>query len=599
MLFTVHKLRLKFRKFYAKIKTERMFDRTEGFSMLLSLHVKNFAIIDEVEVFFQDHLNIMTGETGAGKSILIDSINFALGAKVSKDMIRKNAEYALVELVFQTDRKEVFKVMKENDIDTPDDQILISRKLMQNGRSICKVNGENVTALILKEIAGFLLDIHGQHEHQSLLYKHVHLNMIDRFAKEEAYVYKDSIFRLYQEYHKLKQEFDNADIDEDKRIRELSFLEYEMQEIADAKLKPGEDESLQVDYKRLSHASTIAENLSLTYQCTSQEESSAANQIGRALKQLHKISLYDDKLSNFTSQLNEIESLLNDFNREVADYMDAAADPSEELTLVETRLNLINHLKTKYGNSIPEILSYYKKCEEKKLKYEAYDEYLSGLKQKIEVYKEKLQKECNELSLIRQRHAKLLAGKLKEALIDLNFLDVQFDIVFERNPDFSSNGFDDVEFIISTNPGEPMKPLSKVASGGELSRIMLAIKSVMAKKDDISTLIFDEIDVGISGRTAQKVSEKLGLLAREHQIICITHLPQIAAMADTHFIIEKETDQVSTATHIRQLKEEEAINELARILGGAKITENVLISAKEMRTFATSIKSNGNTDLIS
>jgi DNA repair protein RecN (Recombination protein N) len=260
--------------------------------MLLSLHVKNFAIIDEVEVYFQDHLNIMTGETGAGKSILIDSINFALGAKVSKDLIRKNAEYALVELVFQTDRREVYRIMEENDIDTPDDQILVSRKLMQNGRSICKINGENVTANILKEIAGLLLDIHGQHEHQSLLYKHVHLNMVDRFAKEEAFVYKERISKLYQDYNKVKEEFQKADIDEDKRIRELSFLEYEMQEIYSAKLKPGEDEELQVEYKRLSNASTIAENLSLSYQSTSQEENSAANQIGRAIKQLHKISAF-------------------------------------------------------------------------------------------------------------------------------------------------------------------------------------------------------------------------------------------------------------------------------------------------------------------
>lgn len=567
--------------------------------MLLSLHVKNFAIIHEIEVYFQDHLNIMTGETGAGKSILIDSINFALGAKVSKDMIRKGAEYALVELVFQTDRKDVFRVMEENDIDVPDDQILISRKLMQNGRSICKINGENATAQVLKEIAGLLLDIHGQHEHQSLLYQHVHMNMVDRFAKEEAFSYRESISKLYQEYTKAKEEYLKSDIDEDKRIRELSFLEYEMLEIAKAELKLGEDEELQVEFKRLSHASTIAENLTCAYQCTSQEESSAANQIGRAVKQLHKISTYDEKLANYVVQLNEIESLLNDFNREVADYMEESTDPSAELAMVETRLNQINHLKTKYGNSIPEILSYYKKCEEKKEKYEAYDEYLNGLRQKINIYKDKLQIESEQLSIIRQKHAKILALKLKEALVDLNFLDVQFDIKFGRCSDYTANGIDEVEFIISTNPGEPMKPLSKVASGGELSRIMLAIKSVMAKKDDISTLIFDEIDVGISGRTAQKVSEKLGLLSREHQILCITHLPQIAAMADTHYVIEKETDQISTTTNIRQLKDEEAISELARILGGAKITENVLISAKEMKSFATSIKSHGNTDLIS
>ncbi len=567
--------------------------------MLCSLHVKNFAIIDEVEVFFQNHLNIMTGETGAGKSILIDSINFALGGKTTKDIIRKNAEFALVELVFQTDRKEVFQLMEENDIEIQEDQILISRKIMQSGRNICKINGENVTTQILKSIAGYLLDIHGQHEHQSLLYKHVHLSMVDRFAKEEAFRYKESISMLYQEYAKLKEELNSSEIDEDKRLRELSFLEYEMKEIDDAKLKIGEDDLLQSEYKRLSNAANILESLSQAYSFTSEENDSAANNVSRAVKQLQKIANYDEKLNSLLLQMNDIESLLNDFNRDVSEYMDHCSDSSDELEQVEERLNLINRLKAKYGNHIEDILTYYKKCEEKKVKYEAYDEYLSKLTQKIKAYEEKLNEECEQLSQIRKQKASVLTERLVQALIDLNFLDVQFEISFTKLDEFTANGFDDVEFMISTNPGEPMRPLAKVASGGELSRIMLAIKSVMAKKDDISTLIFDEIDVGISGRTAQKVSEKLGVLAKEHQILCITHLPQIAAMADTHYVIEKKTDGKSTQTMIRQLKEEEAISELARILGGAKITDNVLNSAKEMKSLAHSIKSHGNKDLIS
>lgn len=562
--------------------------------MLVSLHVKNFAIIDEVEVFFQDHLNIMTGETGAGKSILIDSINFALGQKTNKDIIRKDAEYALVELVFQTDRKEIFQLMKEYDLSVTDDQILISRKIMMNGRSICKVNGESVTTQMLKEISELLLDIHGQHEHQSLLYKHVHLEMVDRYAKDEAAIYKDSIHDLYQNYMRIKDEYNHSEIDEDKRLRELSFLEYEMKEIHDTKLVIGEDERLQADYKRLSNANTIVENLSSVYCHTSEDENSMADMISRSVKQLGKIASLDEKLNDFMTQMIDIESLVNDFNRSVSEYMDHCSDSSEELAEVEERLNRINHLKTKYGNSIEDILTYYSKCEEKKRKYEAYDEYLDELRQKLSVYEEKLQLESEKLSLIRQEKAKQLSQLMKQALIDLNFLDVQFDIVFKRLNEFTANGFDDVEFMISTNPGEPMRPLSRVASGGELSRIMLALKSVMAKKDDISTLIFDEIDVGISGRTAQKVSEKLGILARAHQIICITHLPQIAAMADEHYVIEKTTDGKSTQTNIRHLKEEEAISELARILGGARITDNVINNAKEMKALANSIKCNGN-----
>lgn len=558
--------------------------------MLLSLHVKNFAIIDEVEVYFKDHLNILTGETGAGKSILIDSINVALGGKVTKDIIRKKSDYALVELVFVTNRPEVLKLLEENDLPKEEGQILISRKIMSNGRSICKLNGENVTAQLLKDIATLLLDIHGQHEHQSLLYKHKHLEMIDRFAKEEVAVHKERVQELYHTYQKLKEEYDNAEIDEDKRLRELSFLEYEMKEIEEAKLVMDEDISLQAEYKKLSNANLINENLSATYKQTSDSTDSAADLISRAVKYLSKISEYDLQLNGFLTQLIDIEGLLNDFNRDVSEYLNDSSDSLDGFTDVENRLNLINHLKSKYGNSISEIFNYYKNQETKKKKYEAYDEYLQELRQKIAVTEEVLRKECKILTSIRKKTSLQLAEKMKAALIDLNFLDVKFEIDMKELNNYTVNGLDEAEFMISTNPGEPIRQLAKIASGGELSRIMLAMKSVMAKKDDIQTLIFDEIDVGISGRTAQKVSEKLGLLAGEHQILCITHLPQIAAMADTHYIIEKNTDGITTNTNIRQLEETEVIEELARILGGAKITDTVLTSALEMKELANNTK---------
>nr|WP_295680530.1 DNA repair protein RecN [uncultured Lachnoclostridium sp.] len=558
--------------------------------MLLSLHVKNFAIIDEVEVYLKDHLNILTGETGAGKSILIDSINVALGGKVTKDIIRKNSDYALVELVFVTNRPEVLKLLEENDLPKEEGQILISRKIMSNGRSICKLNGENVTAQLLKDIATLLLDIHGQHEHQSLLYKHKHLEMIDRFAKEEVAVHKERVQELYHTYQKLKEEYDNAEIDEDKRLRELSFLEYEMKEIEEAKLVMDEDISLQAEYKKLSNANLINENLSAAYKQTSDSTDSAADLISRAVKYLSKISEYDLQLNGFLTQLIDIEGLLNDFNRDVSEYLNDSSDSLDGFTDVENRLNLINHLKSKYGNSISEIFNYYKNQEAKKKKYEAYDEYLQELRQKIAVTEEVLRKECKILTSIRKKTSLQLAEKMKAALIDLNFLDVKFEIDMKELNNYTVNGLDEAEFMISTNPGESIRQLAKIASGGELSRIMLAMKSVMAKKDDIQTLIFDEIDVGISGRTAQKVSEKLGLLAGEHQILCITHLPQIAAMADTHYIIEKNTDGITTNTNIRQLEETEVIEELARILGGAKITDTVLTSALEMKELANNTK---------
>lgn len=558
--------------------------------MLLSLHVKNFAIIDEIEVDFKDHLNILTGETGAGKSIIIGSINVALGGKVSKDIIRQNSEFALVELVFQSNQVQVIDKLRELDLPCEEDLILISRKIMANGRSICKINGENVTTQTIKEIASMLLDIHGQHEHQSLLYKQKHLEFVDFFAKEELGNLKNLLQQEYHTYIKLKQEYEATDMDEDKRLRELSFIEYELNEILAANLKDKEDEELQIEYKRLSNSNAIAEGLSGAYQFTGEGSESAADSVSRAVKLLSKIAEYDPKINNYLNEILDIENLLGDFNREIADYMADTEDISEQFSEVEQRLDLINHLKSKYGNSISDIKSYAEKLKDKKKKFEDYEEYMRDIKDKLDNIEAKMRELCGSISKIRRQKAAELTEKMKTALIDLNFLDVRFEMVFEELKHITANGYDDAEFIISTNPGEPLKPLSKVASGGELSRIMLALKSVLAEKDVIGTLIFDEIDVGVSGRTAQKVSEKLSAIAKNHQVLCITHLPQIAAMADQHFVIEKITNGKQTTTGIHELSEEASIEELARILGGAVITENVRANAREMKHLAADWK---------
>jgi DNA repair protein RecN (Recombination protein N) len=563
--------------------------RKEGYSLLVSLHVKNFAIINEVEVYFKDHLNIMTGETGAGKSIIIGSVNAALGAKISKDIVRNGADYALVELVFETKDKTVFETMRALDIPIEGEQIIISRKIM-SGRSICKVNGENVTASALNTIAELLIDIHGQHEHQSLLHRAKHMEIVDRFSKDEIGSLKLELEQCYKEYNKLRQEYDQAGIDEEKRLREISFLEYEVNEIMKAGLKVGEDEELAVRYKKLSNANTISEGLQNVYHFTGYDSSAAGDAIGRALRQLLKISEFDEKVNGFLDQVNDIDGLLNDLNRDLAQYISDMENPEEELQEVTKRLDLINHLKSKYGNSIDQITRY---CEEGKIKldkYRDYDVYMEKLGKSLSDSEAKLNTLCSKLSEIRKRKAKELTDRIREALVALNFLDVKFEMTFERTEHYSANGFDDGEFIISTNPGETLKPLSKIASGGELSRIMLGIKSVLADKDEIETLIFDEIDVGISGRTAQKVSEQLSLIAKHHQIICITHLAQIAAMADSHYVIEKQTDGFSTQTLIRELNEDEMIDELSRILGGAEITDRVRDSAKEMKELALTAK---------
>lgn len=588
---------------YVTILSERMFMilpviiciryeinfRREVSYLLVSLHIKNFAIINEIEVYFKDHLNILTGETGAGKSIIIGSVNAALGAKISKDIVRSGAEYALVELVFETKNQAVFDAMKQLDIPIEGEQIIISRKIM-SGRSICKINGENVTASALTTIAALLIDIHGQHEHQSLLHKSKHLEIVDRFARDEIGDIKQELERSYKEYIKLKHEYDRAGLDEEKRLREISFLEYEINEITGAALKPGEDEELAIRYKKLSNANAISEGLQNAYRYTGYDSSAAGDSIGRALRQLIKIADYDEKLVSIVNQVNDIDGLLNDLNRDLSQYISDLENPEEELQEVTVRLDLINHIKSKYGNSIEQVMNYCEECKQKLEKYQDYESYLANLELSLSDAEQRLKDLSDRLSSIRKQKALELTVRIKEALVALNFLEVQFDMIFEQTQHYSANGYDDAEFIISTNPGEAMKPLSKVASGGELSRIMLGIKSVLAEKDEIETLIFDEIDVGISGRTAQKVSEQLSLIAKHHQIICITHLAQIAAMADSHYIIEKQTDGISTQTIIRALAHDEMIDELSRILGGAEITERVKDNAKEMKELALASK---------
>jgi DNA repair protein RecN (Recombination protein N) len=558
--------------------------------MLLNLHVKNFAIIDEVDVTFKDNLNILTGETGAGKSIIIGSVNVALGGKISKDIIRKGADYALVELLFQIEDEHTLEVLSDMDLPAEDGQVIISRRIMNN-KSICKINGQSVTAGVLKDIAGLLIDIHGQHEHQSLLYKEKHLEIVDRFAKTAIGDLKKQLEAEYKEYITLRSKLSELKIDEDKRLREISFLEYEINEIKTAALRTGEDEILAAEYKKLSNAKTIAEGLNNVYDWMSyQITDSAGDNIGRTVKQLMKLMEYDESISGLYNQIMDIETLVNDFNRDLSEYTADMNNHEDDLSVTEQRLNLINHLKSKYGSTLEDILNYCEKSEEKLSQYNNYEETMAALAKQLELKENKLKELSENLSSIRKEKAAELTAKMREALIDLNFIDVKFEMIFNKIGHFTAGGFDDAEFLISTNPGEEIKPLSKVASGGELSRIMLAIKSVLADKDEIETLIFDEIDVGVSGRTAQKVSEKLSMIAGTHQVLCITHLPQIAAMADSHYIIEKTTDGITTKTSIRNLKEKESVDEIARILGGAVITETVMQSAKEMKELAKTTK---------
>lgn len=554
--------------------------------MLHNLHVKNLALIEEAEVDFSKGLNILSGETGAGKSIIIGSIGAAIGEKVSKDMIRKDADYALVELVFSVD-EQVRRKLAAMDILMEDDQVILTRRI-SGGRSVAKINSESVSASKLREAASLWIDIHGQHEHQSLLNEKNHLQILDAYAKREYKGLKEKLSDAYHEYIRVKHEFNEASLDTEQRARELSFLQYEAEEIEHAALTAGEDEDLEMQYRRFANGKQIMGGIGQVYELTS--ENGAAQMTGHAVLEIAKISAYDEKVRQLEEQLTEIDNLLNDFNRELSGYLDDADFDEERFYEIEKRLDLINGLKAKYGGTIEKILSEYEHKLERIEKLSDYDAYLSGLSQKLEMKETELETLCKRLSAIRQKQASKLSKKIKSALIDLNFLDVQFEISLTRKKEYTASGYDEAEFLISTNPGEPVQSLTKIASGGELSRIMLAIKAVLADCDEIGTLIFDEIDTGISGRTAQMVSEKMNVISRDHQIICITHLPQIAAMADTHFLIEKQAIKNHTHTSIRKLDSGESITELGRMLGGVKVTNTVLKSAKEMKDLAVATK---------
>ncbi len=553
--------------------------------MLQNLHVKNLALINETEVDFKEGLNILSGETGAGKSIIIGSINLALGEKVQKEMLRENADYALVELIFSVTDPRQKELLKELDVIPENDQIILSRKIV-NGRGVAKVNSESVPVSKMKAIASVLIDIHGQHEHQSLLSKRKHLEILDDYAKEELADWKQKVRASYQEYRRIEEELAHADVNEEERLRELSFLEYEVREIEEAGLEIGEDETLEANYRKFSNGKKIMEAVNGAYLLTGSQDDSASELIGRAVRELGAGAAYDEQVKSLEEQLLQIDSLVNDFNREIAEYIDETEFDDETFYQMEKRLDEINHLKSKYGNSIASVLEAAEEKRERMAKLADYDAYLSRLKKQLECAREELDGYCEQVSKIRKKYAVTLTAAVTEALKDLNFLDVRFEMHFERTPDYTANGTDDAEFLISTNPGEPVKPLGKVASGGELSRIMLAIKTVLADNDAIETLIFDEIDSGISGRTAQMVSEKMNVLGRNHQIICITHLPQIAAMADAHYLIEKSVENQTTVSRIRELSGEESIEELARMLGGVEITDKVRESAKEMKELA-------------
>ncbi|MBC7959262.1 MAG: DNA repair protein RecN [Vallitaleaceae bacterium] len=559
--------------------------------MLTYLHVKNIALIDELEVEFDRGFNIMTGETGAGKSIIIGSIDAVLGNKVSKDFIRKDEDSALIELIFQIQSIEVENLLKNLEIEY-EEEVLISRKLSSNGRSIFKINGQVVSVTDVKELTALLIDLHSQHEHQSLLDKKNHIKLLDRYLGDQVVGLLSSLKGLHKKYLALKSEIKEFQGDEDARKREIAFLEFEVLEIEQAGLTPGEDEQLEQAYRKLSNIQSIQSGLALVQGLVLGHEDvlSASSQISKALDAINKVRTMDATIQQLSEQLEQIDFLMVDFGHDLLHYADHLFVDEEALSATRKRIDLINGLKMKHGNSLEDVLNTYRAKKTKMDQLVNYDDNFKKVLQELNVLEKEMTSICRTLTSIRKTGAKALAERIIDALKDLNLRNTDFQVKMGLKETFGIDGFDNVEFMISTNVGEEMKPLIQIASGGELSRIMLSIKSVLADCDEIGTLIFDEIDTGISGRTAQMVAEKMADLSNTRQLICITHLPQIAAMADHHYLIEKNATQERSITQMRKLKQDEIPNELARLIGGAKITNAVQASAQEMKLLANDIK---------
>lgn len=557
--------------------------------MLDSLYVKNLALIDEEEVTFTEGLNVLSGETGAGKSILIGSVLIALGAKVHKEMIRANEKEAYIELIFSPTHPAVLEKLREYDIEPEDGQLIISKKITAS-KSVSKINKEAYPASKVREVASLLLDVHGQHDHQALIHQNKQLEIVDRSGGKNLKEAKEQTAKYYRVWKQYKDELDSYSVDEDERLRRMDILCYELDELKEASITPGEEARLSKDWKRLSGREHIITAYQELTSLLGYESNGACDLCGRAEHALKGISEADEEAQSLYDQLTDAESIIHDICREASERLDAMQDEELDTAKIEERLDQIRHLMQKYRCDEEGLLKLTEKKEQELEKYRHFEEEKARAQNLCQNAFIKLEQSADDLSSKRRKCADLLCDQLIKALVDLNFLDVRFEIRMDHTEQIGPGGKDVVTFYIATNPGEALKPLAAVASGGELSRIMLAVKSVMAQKEEIETLIFDEIDTGISGRTAQKVAKRLSETAKGSQVICISHLAQIVSMADTHFLIEKNAENERTTTHITKLSEEESIREVARLLGGAEITKNVLDTAKEMKDMANRTK---------
>jgi len=563
--------------------------------MLLELNIENFAIIDKINISFTKGFNVLTGETGTGKSIIIDAISMVLGGRATKEYIRTGSEKSVIEALFYLDNpQEVSSILREYGIDGEEDNsLLITREIYASGRSTSRVNGRTVTLNMLNDLTHRLIDIHGQHEHQSLLTWENHMRFIDSLGNEKSYKLKEDVSKEYNSLSTLRgrlAKYSNNDEDREKRI---DFLKFQLEEINSAQLKVEEEEELLNQYNLMFNTEEIIGTLGKAVEKLNSSEygeTSVIDHLSNVYAMLQKVGRYDKNLVTYSTSVESIVFQIQDIARELRSYEEAIEYDGEKLKQLEERINLINRLKRKYNMSIDEILQYQQELTAD-LEFILNSEVeINRIKDEIEKIEESLTRKCENLSHERLRIAEIMEKDITTELQELNMSNVTFKVEFKRLESFTRNGFDRIEFMISTNPGEPIKPLSKVISGGEMSRIMLAFKSILAEVDNISCLIFDEIDTGISGRTAQVVGEKMNKISRNHQVLCITHLPQIAAMSDGHFMIEKIVNENKTSTKITKLDYNERIEELSRLLGGVSLTDTTKMHAREMLDMSEKLK---------
>ena len=549
--------------------------------MLNQLSVRNVAVIDKLDINLHDGVSVLTGETGAGKSIIIDSINMILGDRANKELVRYGTDKAVVQAVFDAP-KSVINILEENDIYVEDETVIITRQVTKEGKSVARINGMVVTLNILREISDRLINIHGQHDNQALLTPIRHITFLDAYADNEEYInqYKD----ILSKKREIEKKISSLEMDEQEKMQRIDLLEYQVKEIKKASLEKDEEDDLREQRDIYTNAEQITKSVNEAYMnlYEGDEIQSAYDGISIAVNEISQISDLNPQLKSIYDTLNEIMYSLEDTAHEIKEFGETVEFDEQALNEIEERLDLISRLKRKYGNSIEEILEYLKKAESELNDIKLSDERTNELKEELKNITKELKEKGNVLTQRRENAAKVLEENIEKSLHELNMEKSKFKVNIENDGTFYDNGMDKVEFLISTNPGEPLKPLVKIASGGELSRVMLAIKSILADSDGVDTMIFDEIDTGVSGKAAMSIAKKLAVIAKNKQVICITHLPQLTAMADNHYLIQKNTDGELASTTLKELDEEGRELELARIIDGGEVTELALSHAKQM-----------------